>query len=153
MKTGQQVQVKLTATLSDGSTKDVTNEAAWKTSNYKIATVENGLLIASAPGKLTLSANLGGKTVTVPVEIGTLKYLKTNVVKLDLKEGGEGSILATATYADGSEEDVTKPALWTSSNIMIADVKDGIVRATGKGTATITVSYSNLKTKVIVTVK
>ncbi|MFD0682325.1 MULTISPECIES: Ig-like domain-containing protein [unclassified Paenibacillus] len=153
MKTGQSVQVRLTATLSDGSTKDVTEDAAWKTSNYKIADVIGGLLTTTAPGKLTLSANFGGKTITVPVEIGTLKYLKTNVVKLDLKEGEAGEIQAIATYTDGFEEDVTKPAMWTSSNIMIADVKDGIIKATGKGTATITVSFSNLKTKVSVTIK
>ncbi|NOU94744.1 hypothetical protein GC093_16170 [Paenibacillus sp. LMG 31456] len=153
LKTGQSIQVKLTATLSDGTTKDVTDDAAWKTSNYKIADVSSGLLTTSAPGKLTLSANFGGKTITVPVEIGTLKYLKTNVVKMELKEGEEGEIQAIATYTDGFDEDVTKPAMWTSSNIMIADVKDGVIKATGKGTAIITVSFSNLKTKVSVTIK
>jgi uncharacterized protein YjdB len=153
MKTGQAVQVQLTATLSDGSTRDVTSSAAWKTSSYKIAAVDNGLLTATGSGKLTLSANFGGKTVTVPVEIDALKYLKTDVVKMELKEGQEGLIQATATFLDGTEVDVTKPAMWTTSNIMIADVKDGIVRATGKGTVKITVAYSNLKTTVSVTIK
>ncbi|WP_342774591.1 Ig-like domain-containing protein [Paenibacillus piri] len=153
IKNGQSVQVQLTATLSDGSTTDVTNDATWKTSNYKIADVANGLLTANAPGKVSLSANFGGKTVTIAVEIGVLKYLKTNVVKVELKEGEEAELKATATYADGIDEDVTKPGMWTSSNIMIADVKDGIVRATGKGTARITVGFSNLKTTVVVTVK
>lgn len=152
-KSGQQVQVRLTATLVDGTVKDVTNEATWKVTSYKLGTVSNGLFTATGSGKTTLIGSFGGKQVSVPVEIDSLKYLKTNVVKLELKEGETATIEAIATYTDGSEVSVTQPALWTSSNIMVADVKDGIVKATGKGSARITVKYSNLKTTIQVTVK
>ncbi|BFT68895.1 Ig domain-containing protein [Paenibacillus sp. P36] len=151
-KRGDQVQIKLTATLSNGTTKDVTESATWKVSAYKLGTVTNGLFTPTASGKTTITGSFGGKMVAIPVEIDSLKYLKTDVVKVELKEGGTANINALATYTDGSEEDVTKPALWTSSNIMIADVKDGIIKATGKGTARITVTYSNMRTTVQVTV-
>ncbi|MBP1964783.1 Ig-like domain-containing protein [Paenibacillus aceris] len=151
-KSGDQVQVKLTATLSNGTTKDVTGDATWKVSAYKLGTVTNGLFTATGSGKTTITGSFGGKMVAIPVEIDSLKYLKTDVVKIELKEGSTAKVEALATYTDGSEEDVTKPALWTSSNIMIADVKDGIIKATGKGTARITVTYSNMKTTVQVTV-
>ncbi|MDU0205085.1 Ig-like domain-containing protein [Paenibacillus sp. MAH-36] len=151
-KRGEQVQIKLTATLSNGTTKDVTESATWKVSAYKLGTVTNGLFTPTASGKTTITGSFGGKMVAIPVEIDSLKYLKTDVVKVELKEGSTANIKALATYTDGSEEDVTKPALWTSSNIMIADVKDGIIKATGKGTARITVTYSNMRTTVQVTV-
>lgn len=151
-KRGDQVQVKLTATLSDGTTKDVTSTATWKVNAYKLGTVANGLFTATASGKTTITGSFGGKMVAIPVEIDSMKYLKTNVVKVQLQEGSTANVEALATYTDGSEEDVTKPALWTSSNIMIADVKDGIIKATGKGTARITVTYSNMRTTVQVTV-
>ncbi|KRF01784.1 hypothetical protein ASG89_25850 [Paenibacillus sp. Soil766] len=151
-KSGSETQLKLTATLSDGTTKDVTDSATWKVSSYKLGTVEKGLFTATASGKTTITGYFGGKTVSIPVEIDTLKYLKTNVVKLTLKEGETAKVEAIATYTDGSEDDVTKPALWTTSNIMTADVKDGIIKATGKGTARITISYGNMKTTVQVTV-
>lgn len=151
-KSGDQVQVKLTATLADGTTKDVTETATWKVMAYKLGTVTDGLFTATASGKTTITGSFGGKMVAIPVEIDSLKYLKTDVVKIELQEGKTAKIEALATYTDGSEEDVTKPALWTSSNIMIADVKDGIIRATGKGTARITVTYSNMRTTVQVTV-
>lgn len=151
-KRGDQVQIKLTATLSNGTTKDVTESATWKVSAYKLGTVTNGLFTPTASGKTTITGSFGGKMVAIPVEIDSLKYLKTDVVKVELKEGSTANIEALATYTDGSEEDVTKPALWTSSNIMIADVKDGIIKATGKGTARITVTYSNMRTTVQVTV-
>lgn len=151
-KRGDQVQIKLTATLSNGTTKDVTETATWKVNSYKLGTVTNGLFTPTASGKTTITGSFGGKTVAIPVEIDSLKYLKTDVVKVQLTEGGTANVGALATYTDGSEEDVTKPALWTSSNIMIADVKDGVIKATGKGTARITVTYSNMRTTVQVTV-
>ncbi|MZQ82561.1 hypothetical protein GQF01_10610 [Paenibacillus sp. 5J-6] len=151
-KRGDQVQIKLTATLSNGTTKDVTETATWKVNSYKLGTVTNGLFTPTASGKTTITGSFGGKTVAIPVEIDSLKYLKTDVVKVQLTEGSTANVVALATYTDGSEEDVTKPALWTSSNIMIADVKDGVIKATGKGTARITVTYSNMRTTVQVTV-
>jgi uncharacterized protein YjdB len=151
-KTGQKVQINLTATLSDGSTRDVTSSAEWKSASYKIADVQNGLLTAIGSGKTTVSAKFGGKSVSIPVEVDVLKYLKTNVVKVQLSVGASKQVNAFATYIDGSEADVTKPALWTSSNIMIADVKDGIIKATGKGRATITVIFAGKRTSIAVTV-
>jgi uncharacterized protein YjdB len=151
-KSGAQTQLKLTATLSDGSTKDVTELATWKVANYKLGTVEKGLFTATGSGKTTITGYFAGKTISIPVEMDSLKYLKTDVVKLTLKEGDTARVAAVATYTDGSEDDVTKPALWTTSNIMTADVKDGIIKATGKGTARITISFGNMKTTVQVTV-
>lgn len=62
--------------------------------------------------------------IAIPVEIDSLKYLKTDVVKIELQEGKTATIEALATFTDGSEEDVTKP----------------------------TVTYSNMRTTVQVTV-
>lgn len=151
-KSGAETQLKLTATLSDGTTKDVTETATWKVANYKLGTVEKGLFTATGSGKTTITGFFGGKTISIPVEIDSLKYLKTDVVKLSLKEGDTAKVAAVATYTDGSEEDVTKPALWTTSNIMIADVKDGTIKATGKGTARVTITFGNMRTTVQITV-
>ncbi|MGG1517779.1 Ig-like domain-containing protein [Paenibacillus oryzisoli] len=151
-KSGEQTQLTVTATMSDGTTKDVTNSATWKVSAYKIGSVDNGLFTAIGSGKTTITVSFGGKTVAIPVEVDTLKYLKTDVVKIELKEGQTANVSAIATYSDGSEDDVTKPALWTTSNIMIADVKDGVIKATGKGTARISVTFANMRTTVQVTV-
>src|SRR5690606_18186330 len=72
---------------------------------------------------------------------------------LNLKVGEQVQVKALATYTDQTEEDVTKPALWVSSKITVVTVKDGIVKANGKGKATITVSYGDKKTKIVVEAK
>ncbi|MCE0450059.1 Ig-like domain-containing protein [Brevibacillus sp. AF8] len=152
-KSNSNVQVTLTATFSDGRTMDVTNLADWKTSNYKVADVTKGLVSGRAFGKATVTARYNDKSVSIPVDVDTLKYLKTDVVQLVMNKGETKQVKAIATYADGSEQDVSKPALWTTSRLLVADVKDGIIKATGSGKATIYVQYGGKKTPIVVTVR
>ena len=152
LKSGDTTDLTLNVMLSDGSTRDVTSAAEWKTNSYKVATVSKGKVKAVDYGKAKITAKYGSKSVSVPVDVDTLKYLQTNEVSLTLKKGQTAKIIAEATYADGTESDVSKPALWTSSRITVATVKDGTVRATGKGKATITVSFAGKKSKVSIVV-
>lgn len=148
LKSGDTVDLTLNVMLSDGSTREVTSAAEWKTNSYKVATVNKGKVKAVDYGKAKITAKYGSKSVSVPVDVDTLKYLQTDEVSLTLKKGQTVKITAEATYADGSEADVSKPAMWTSSRITVATVKDGTIRATGKGKATITVSFAGKKSKV-----
>ncbi|MBG9943652.1 Ig-like domain-containing protein [Brevibacillus formosus] len=152
-KSNSNVQVSLTATFSDGRTMDVTNLADWKTSNYKVADVTKGLVSGRAYGKATVTARYNDKSVSIPVDVDTLKYLKTDVVQLVMSKGETKQVKAIATYMDGSEQDVSKPALWTTSRLLVADVKDGVIKATGSGKATIYVQYGGKKTPIVVTVR
>lgn len=152
LKSGDTTDLTLNVMLSDGSTRDVTSAAEWKTNSYKVATVSKGKVKAVEYGKAKITAKYGSKLVSVPVDVDTLKYLQTNEVSLTLKKGQTAKIIAEATYADGTESDVSKPALWTSSRITAATVKDGTVRATGKGKTTITVSFAGKKSKVSIVV-
>ncbi|SEF83043.1 Ig-like domain-containing protein [Paenibacillus sp. UNC499MF] len=151
-KSGSSVQIKVTATLSDGSKKDVTSSVLWKSSNYKIADVNAGKITGVSAGTTTVSATFGGKSISIPVDVDKLKYLQTDKVTIELKAGATAKVKATATFEDLSEQDASVQALWKSSNIRVADVKDGVIRATGKGKATITVTYAKKSTKVYVTV-
>ncbi|WP_244159280.1 Ig-like domain-containing protein [Paenibacillus polysaccharolyticus] len=153
LKSGETVDLKLTATLSDGSERDVTDKAEWKSNSYKVAQVTKGKVKALSSGKARITAKYGSKTITIALDVDTLKYLQTDKVTLTMKVGDKATVVATATYLDGSEANVSKPALWTSSRIATASVKDGIIQANGKGKATITISYAGVKTKVNVVVE
>lgn len=87
------------------------------------------------------------------MDVDTLKYLQTDEVALNLKAGQLAKVTATATYKDESEKDVSKPAVWSSSRIVVATVKDGNIKAQGKGKAVITVKYAGKMTKIQVTVQ
>jgi len=153
IKSSTTSQVTLTATFADGRTLNVTSLADWKTSNYKVADVAKGLITGRAYGKATVTAKYNDKSVSIPVDVDTLKYLKTDVVQLVMNKGETKQVTAMATYMDGSEQNVTKPALWTTSRLLVADVKDGVIKATGSGKATIYVTYGGKKTPIVVTVR
>lgn len=153
LKSGKSATVSLTAKFSDGRTTDVTADADWNVSGYKVADVSKGVITGVGYGKTTVTARYNGKTVSIPVEVDMLKYLKTDVVQVEMKKGETRKVTAIATYTDGTEEDVTKPALWTTSRLLTADVKDGVIKATGTGKATITVTYGGKRTPIVVIVK
>ncbi|PQP83809.1 cadherin [Paenibacillus sp. PCH8] len=153
LKSGESADLTVTAYLSDGSERDVTDKAEWKTNSYKVAQVTKGKVKAMGSGKAKITVKYGSKSVTVAVDVDTLKYLQTDKVTLTMKPGEKVTLVATATYDDGSEANVSKPALWKSSRIATASVKDGIIQANGKGKATITVTFAGVKTKVTVVVE
>ncbi|KZE71725.1 hypothetical protein AV654_05835 [Paenibacillus elgii] len=152
MKTGGEFKVRLMATTAEGITKDVSTQAQWKSGNYKLVEVEGGLIKAVSSGSTSVTATFGGKSVSIPIDVDNIKYLKTDLVTVKMKTGETTRIKALATFFDGTEEDVTVSGLWSSSNIRIADVKDGFIKAVEKGKATITVAYGNKRTVVAVNV-
>ncbi|MCP1312401.1 Ig-like domain-containing protein [Paenibacillus tyrfis] len=152
MKKGGKFQIQLMAKMADGTTKDVSNKAQWKSGNYKLVEVEDGLIKAIDSGSTSITVTFGGKSVTIPIDIDKIKYLKTDVVSIKLKSSETTKVKALATFLDGTEEDVTISGLWSSSNIMIADAKDGVIKTTEKGKATITVTYAGKRTSVVVVV-
>ncbi|BCS52567.1 Ig-like domain-containing protein [Geobacter sp. SVR] len=71
---GKQVAFNLIATLNDGSTKDVTEDAVWKIDNTKIAILADSLnqpgqVVAVDGGQTTLTATLGGLSTSITVVV------------------------------------------------------------------------------------
>ena len=126
-----------TVTPSDANNKSVT----WTSSNKKIVTVDtkgNIKAIGKGTAVITAAAKDGSKvtatckiTVKVPVTKITL-----NKTALTINKGKTANLKVKAiSPADASNKAVT----WTSSNKKVATVNaKGVVKAVGKGTATIT---------------
>ncbi|MFB5678292.1 Ig domain-containing protein [Paenibacillus terreus] len=152
LKTGDTSSIKVTATLSDGTTADVTKKAEWTTGSYKVATVKGGTVTATGYGKTTITAKYGGKTVKVPVTVDALKYLETSEVLLNLTVGQQVQLTGTATYVDGTEGDVTKKGVWTSARILVATAKDGVIKGISKGKTNVTLKFAGKTAKIVVNV-
>ncbi|WNS41137.1 Ig-like domain-containing protein [Paenibacillus sp. MMS20-IR301] len=153
MKSGDSGKVTVSIAFSDGSTRDVTDKAEWKSGSYKIATVTGGTVKAVAYGKSYVTAKYGGKTVKIPVTVDVLKYLEVSQMNLTLSVGQSVQLAATATFEDGSESDVSRAATWTSSKELVATGKNGLIKASSKGSASISVKYGGKTVKIKVTVK
>jgi hypothetical protein len=144
------VNVTVLASIS-GSTskKDVTTEAAWKTSNSSAVKVDKGVLTGVGSGTATITATYKGYSATIkaksdfvydevillqngstaPTSIADIKLGETVVFTLDGKKGSADSI------------DITEDATWTSSSSSVATVDAGRITLVGAGTATITARF------------
>ena len=87
LKSGETADITVVAYFNDGSERDVTDKAEWKTNSYKVAQVTKGKIKAVGSGKAKVTAKYGSKSVTVAIDVDTLKYLQTDKVTLTMKPG------------------------------------------------------------------
>jgi len=149
------VDLTATAVFQNGSTANITQDAEWTSSNTAVATVENGKITPLITGTATITvSHLGASDkVTIAVRQGTqeLKLTPSSDLFLQLQDAPV-VITATALELDGSTPNVSSSADWTSSDIMVATVTNGVVTAKGIGTATIKASYKGAARSIKVTV-
>ena len=150
----------LTATcaFSDGSTPNCTSLVSWTSGANTIAQVSNalgtsGLVTGIAVGNTTITATLGGisGSTTVTVTVATLVSIIVTPANPTVPAKGALKMVATAVFSDGTMQDVTGQASWTSSNngvVFIVSSGSPITngRLTGRklGTATITATIPTL---------
>ncbi|RNB85849.1 tandem-95 repeat protein [Brevibacillus fluminis] len=150
------VELKVTALLSDGSVKDVSELATWSTDDDEIITLdENGKVTAIAAGSAKIRVIYGGTEAKLAIEVAgekEAKQLKVNKRKLTLELKEEAEVTVTAYMADGSKRDVTAKTQWSSRNEQVATVKDGVITAVGPGETVIRGKYQDRVVTVRVTV-
>jgi uncharacterized protein YjdB len=132
LKKGESETLIATVKPDDATDKTVT----WSSSDVSIATVDqSGKVTAKKTGKATITAKAGDKsstctvTVTTPVESITL-----NQATIHLEVGNTETLIATINPSDADEKTIG----WSSSDVKIASVANGVVTALAEGTCTIT---------------
>ena len=125
----------------------------WKTSNGRVATVENGQVRGVSEGSVRITATTNnGKSASVTVKVvdpykpTKVTLDKTGTVQLNL---GETLTLTPSLTPITAQADYT----WKTSSAKIATVSGGAVTPVGEGTATITVTAVRGKVKKTATVK
>ena len=156
---GQSQVFTAIATLTDGSTLDVTTSVHWSVTNPLLATISNtlgteGLLSSLTPGNSTVSASLGGVTGTANLFVNAASLVSITVGPsgLSLALGVPGTLTATGLFSDGSTQDITASVQWSSSNGQFLSVVGGIVTPIGIGSANVTASMSGISGSVAVSV-
>jgi hypothetical protein len=119
---------------------DVTNSAAWTTSNAAIATVNNGVVTGTGIGSVTISAAFGGKSGSMTVFVGLTNYITISPTgPFSLSATPQMNFYATETFSDGSTLDVSGPAIWTTAGIIdMYPYLGGYATLVATGTTTIT---------------
>ena len=145
-------------TLEVGGSKAVSysytgnKSLTWSSSNSKVATVSNGTVKAVSAGNAVITVSDGSlkSSVSVTVKAQEIKptepaaSLKITSGNFTLEVGSSKKVSCSYT---GS-----KSLSWSSSNTNVATVSNGTVKATGAGTAVITVTDGSLNAQITVTV-
>ncbi len=155
---GSNVQLTATATYSDSSTKDVTSQVAWSSSNSSVATVgSTGQISVVGAGDCTITATIGSVTVSISIHIPAAKVLTSIEVFNPTAMPAIGASIqlsATGTYSDSSTGDVTSLATWTSSNQNIATVDaKGVATTVSAGSVDIVASLNGISGSVTMVVQ
>jgi uncharacterized protein YjdB len=156
-------QLTSTATYSDGSTQNVTSNAgtSYSSSNTAVATVSTtGQVKAVANGTATITSTYGGFSATATATVNIPPPVQTGVsvtpASFTLTSiGATQQLTVTATYSDGSTQNVTSSAATTysSNNTAAATVNTtGLVKAVAVGTAMIQATYGGFSGNATATV-
>ena len=137
-------------TFSDGSTQSVTNVVTWSSSAPTVASITNGgLATGQSPGTATITAQVGAVngTAALVVESSPLISVQVTPASATAAQQTAAQFRAIGTFADGSTQDLTGSASWTSSPVSVATVSDavgskGLASGVAPGTATITALFA-----------
>ena len=139
-------QFTATATFGNNTTGDVTSQVTWLSSSSGIATItSSGLATGVAPGNATITAKSNNSSVTATALMTVSNHTVTGLTvspsstTISLSAGQTAQFAAALTFSDGTAQDVTTSATWTSSVPSVASVNStGTASPISIGTTTIT---------------
>lgn len=144
---GSELNLKATAVKEDGTESNVSEDAAWTTSNSAVATVKDGKVTLVSTGAATITVKHMGRSDTLALTVES-PYEKIKIhsspaisdpQELYVGDPNVG-LTAMAVLKDNAQEvDITNDATWTSSNVNVVKVDKGVVTAVGAGNAVVTV--------------
>jgi hypothetical protein len=124
---GQSIGMIATGTFSDGSTRDITTTVVWASSNSAVASIA----AAAAPqpvnclaaGTSTISATSGAiNNHTTLTCVAALSSITVTPGSPTITVGTSQAFVATGTFTDGTQKNVSSQSTWTSSNTAVATI-------------------------------
>ena len=153
IQNGATQQFTATGTYSDNSTKNITSTVTWTSATTGVATINSsGLATSVSAGTSTIEAALGsvnGSTILTVTAGGavltTLVVSPQNPVIADA--GATQTFTATGHFSDGTTQNLTNSATWSSSNTAAATVSVGTSTSATLASGQVT-GYTSIKATV-----
>jgi trimeric autotransporter adhesin len=122
---GTAIKFTATGTFSDGSTATNLSGVSWKSSKPSVVSIRSfGRASGKKTGTVTITASVSGikGTASLTVGSGTLVSLAVTPSAPTVLAGGTQQFTATGTFTDGSTQDITLNAHWSSSSSSVATI-------------------------------
>jgi trimeric autotransporter adhesin len=162
---GQSEQFTATGTYIDpAQTANLTSSVTWSTGSASYATISNtvgsqGLATSVAQGTTTVTATLGAiqGATTLTVTAPALVSIAVTPADPSVLPATKEQLTATGTYSNGSMQDLTTTATWTSSATGVATISNasgsqGLAATIGLGPTTIQAASGAIKGSTTLTV-
>jgi uncharacterized protein YjdB len=146
---GETKQLSISGKFSDGSTKTLTGNVVWTSSQTGIATISStGLVTAVKEGSTTITAKFSGKTATTVLNVtpAALLSIKVTPIKPTVSKNGTEQFAAVGSYSDHTTKVLTTQVTWTSSKATVATINKttGLAKGVAQGTTTITAKLGSI---------
>ena len=148
--------LEIFAVLDAGTGEDVTDQVALSSSNNAVALVTADEEVACiSAGSATVTGSYLGFGVSIPVTVGASPpvSVQVNPSSFTCEEGEIRLVQVLATFSDGSTDNITLSAGYTSTDTAVAQAAAGQVLCIAEGTATIVAGISGVTDSVTVTVE
>jgi Bacterial Ig-like domain (group 2) len=147
LKPGESAEFSVYAVYGDGRRENVTRDKDTKYMSLSpsYASVTPGRIVAgNKDGEGTITVSYDGKRESIDVEVTSTNELKRLVASKSsekMKPGASKQVKLTAYYNDGTKQDVTGKADWSSSDEEIVDAENGVITAKAPGKATVRAEF------------
>jgi len=156
---GSQQLFTALGTFNDGSTQSLAS-ALWSSSSVTTARISGdatnaGVAATAAQGTTTITASAAGVSgsATLTVTVPTLMSIALSPSDATIPLGATQQFTATGVYTDGSTQDLTGSATWSSAPTVVATINSsGLAAGLFQGTATIQVSSGSLNASTVLNV-
>lgn len=159
---GSKVNLKAIGHFENGSTNDVTSALNWSSGNEEVATVDNvigqkGVVLTKGVGPVTITGSYGTASGQIELLVTSESFASLVITPTNSKvpKGLEKPFKLIGTYPDGTTQDVTKSAVWSSSMPLLGSVsndtgKEGYVKAWEIGSIILTASYGQQSAETVI---
>ena len=150
-------QLDAVATFSDGTQQTITDSATWSVVPAGIATVSaTGLVSTQAVGSATVTATSASVRASDPLIVSppVLVSIAVAPANSSIMLGTTEQLTATGTFSDGSTQDLTNSAAWSSANSSMVNIGPaGLAAANSVGSTNISATSSDLTGSTSLTVE
>ncbi|WP_129721379.1 carboxypeptidase-like regulatory domain-containing protein [Xylanivirga thermophila] len=152
IETEDTVKLIAKAYYSDGSSRDITDLAEWKSDNEDIVRIENGIAKGISRGIATIYVKYEGMEDIATINVIEIKptsiILEKIIVDLPpkrIKVGEKVKLGAKAYYSDGNSRDITSLTTWSSVDSSIALIENDEVKGICEGVTSIKAEYEKMQ--------
>jgi hypothetical protein len=151
MLVGVNSELRANASYADGTSADITQNAAWSSSAPSILAIgQHGLMSCKSAGVASVAVAAQGGMASSQVNCSVPRLAISGPGSLPLT-GQVRQLSVTASYVDDTISDATGVAVWASSDTSIASISGGRLSCLSDGSSEISAGMNGGKASIFVT--